>query len=671
MTDLGKIAVLLTVALSAYSVVGSVVGARWRMPELVQSARSAAYVAPLTLAVATMVLVAAFVMHDFSVQYVAENSSRAMSWWLTWVAFYAGNEGSLLFLAVIFSVLAAVAVARAPKQVAPSLPYTVAVLSAVTLFCSAVLATLASPFVEVASPPLDGRGINPLLTHPGMLVHPPMLMTGLIGVAIPFSFAFGHLASGRTGDEWVDPARVWGLVVWAILTIGLLLGAWWAYTILGWGGYWAWDPVENAGLLPWLPLTAFIHSIMVQRRRGMFRSWNIVLITVAWGMAMYGMFMNRGGPVPSVHSFAQSALGWVFLLFLACNVVVAFGVFFWRYGRLRSSAPVGSPLSREVAFLVNNVLFLLITLVTLWGVVFPLVSQVFRGVTVTVGRPFYDTTTGPLFLALLLLMGVGPLIPWRRGSPQRLTRTLALPAAAAAAVALVALVLGVRSLFPLMGLFGCTVAGAAILREWARGTRVRRRRGESYPLAFGRLIAANRPRYGGYIVHLGIVLLGFSVIGSAFYSVQEDVSLAPGQEATVGGFTVQYVSNSTEVFPDRVEQRAVVRALRGDDLLRTMSPGYVFYPDFSLAATRAAIRTTPREDLYIIASEFSEGGQALFRIYVNPLVLWMWIAGPLFVLGTLVALWPERGRTVASVMRMRENPAEQAPVAQGAPTPGN
>ena len=468
MTDLGKIAVLLTVALSAYAVVGSVVGARWRMPELVQSARSAAYVAPLMLVAATIVLVAAFVTHDFSVQYVAENSSRAMSQWLTWVAFYAGNEGSLLFLATIFAVLAAVAIARAPKRVAPSLPYTVAVLSIVTLFFSAVLATLASPFVEVASPPPDGRGINPLLTHPGMLVHPPMLMTGLIGVAIPFAFAFGHLASGRTGDEWVDPARVWGLVVWAILTIGLLLGAWWAYTILGWGGYWAWDPVENAGLLPWLPLTAFIHSIMVQRRRGMFRSWNIVLITVAWGMAMYGMFMNRGGSVPSVHSFAQSTLGWVFLLFLAFNVVVAFGVFFWRYGQLRSSAPVGSPLSREVAFLVNNVLFLLIALVTLWGVVFPLVSQVFRGVTVTVGRPFYDITTGPLFLALLLLMGVGPLIPWRRGSAQSLKRTLLLPAAAAAAVALVALVLGVRSLFPLLGLFACTVAGAAILREWAR-----------------------------------------------------------------------------------------------------------------------------------------------------------------------------------------------------------
>ena len=397
MADLahGNITLLLAVALAAYAGVGSLVG-QWRhSPDMVLSARYAAYLTPLMLIASMLVLIAAFVDHDFSLRYVAGHSNRAMDPWLTWVAFYAGNEGSLLFLAAIFSGAAALAIRLAPDEVRPALPFTTAVLMGVTLFFVAVMMTMANPFFELPITPPDGQGINPLLTHPGMFFHPPMLMSGLIGVGLPFAFAIGHLLAGQTGDEWVDTARTWGLIVWVTLTIGLLLGAWWAYTILGWGGYWAWDPVENAGLLPWLPLTAFIHSIMVQRRRGMFRMWNIVLIILAWGLAMYGMFMNRGGPVPSVHSFGQSTMGWVFLIFLGVNLIGAFAVFFWRYNRLRSAAPLESRLSREAAFLLNNLLFLMIALVTLWGVVYPLVTDVFQGVTVTVGRPYFDIIAGP------------------------------------------------------------------------------------------------------------------------------------------------------------------------------------------------------------------------------------------------------------------------------------
>ena len=657
MADLGSITLLLALALAAYAGVGSLVGQWRRAPELALSARYAAYLTPLMLVTSMVVLVAAFVDHDFSLRYVAGNSNRAMDPWLTWVAFYAGNEGSLLFIAAVFSAAAALAVRLAPDEVRPALPFTTAVLMAVTVFFVAVMMTMANPFYELPVTPPDGQGINPLLTHPGMFFHPPMLMSGLIGVALPFAFAMGHLLAGQTGDEWVDTARTWGLVVWATLTIGLLLGAWWAYTILGWGGYWAWDPVENAGLLPWLPLTAFIHSIMVQRRRGMFRMWNIALIILAWGFAMYGMFMNRGGPVPSVHSFGQSTMGWVFLLFLGVNLIGAFALFFWRYNRLRSAAPLESRLSREAAFLLNNVLFLMIALVTLWGVVYPLVTDVFRGVIVTVGRPYFDIIAGPLFLALVALMGVGPLLPWRRASGRGLLRLLRFPIILGVIVAVVAVALGVRAFLPALAFGVAGLAAAGILREWARGVQVRHAKGEGYLTAFGRLIASNRPRYGGYIAHLGIVLLAFAATGSSFYSVQEDFSLAPGERAALGSYEIEFLGSSAETKPDRIERRAAVLVYKDGQPLEQLNAGFAFYPAFSMAATRAGIRQTPVEDLYVLASEFTPDGRALFRVHVNPLVVWLWIAGPFMVLGTVVSLWPERQRAVAALPSMHAAPA--------------
>ena len=341
----------------------------WRkgLPELAISARYATYLIPLILLISIMSLVSAFVSRDFQVRYVAENSSLAMSKAYAWVAFYAGNDGSILFIAAVLSIAAAVSLALAPKLSGASLAYTNAVLMTVLGFFLFVLFFLANPFETTAVAPADGRGINPLLTHPGMFVHPPLLMTGLITVTVPFAFAMGHLLAGRTGDDWVDTARSWALIGWGVLGTGLLLGGWWAYTILGWGGFWAWDPVENAGFMPWLVMTAFIHSIMVQKRRGMFRVWNIVLINLAFTSALLGMFINRGGPTPSVHSFAQSILGWVFLGFMAFSVLFAFGLLFHRIGRLRNAQSLESKLSREAAFLVNNMLFLGMAFVIIWG----------------------------------------------------------------------------------------------------------------------------------------------------------------------------------------------------------------------------------------------------------------------------------------------------------------
>ena len=642
MADLGYITLLLALVLASYSVMGSLVGASRGAPQLVRSALNATYLAPIALGLSTAGLVGAFVSKDFQVQYVAEHSNRAMDPQYIWVAFYAGNEGSILFIAFALAVLAAVAVFFSPKALQPSLPYVNAVLMLVLVFFVAVMVFLANPFARLDFPPLDGRGINPLLTHPGMFIHPPMLMTGLISFTVPFAIAMGAMLSGRTGDEWVDAGRAWGILSWALLGIGLLLGAWWAYTILGWGGYWAWDPVENAGFMPWIVATAFIHSIMVQKRRGMFRMWNLALLIIAFGFAQFGMFINRGGPVPSVHSFGASTLGWIFLMFMGVTMLISFAIFFWRYNSLKSAQTLESALSREGAFLVNNLLFLGVAFVTLWGVVYPLISELFQGETITVGQPFYNQVNGPIFLALIFLMGVAPFLPWRRASWRTVRQALLAPVAVAVLVVALLLALGVRNPFAVTAFGLCSFVTAGIVREWARGAISRHGRGESYPIAFARLIAGNRPRYGGYVVHLAVVLLALGVAGSSFYGIQRDVALSPGETAEIGEYSIKYIGSSAVDRADRVEARTEVHVFRGDSFLGAFYPKRDFYPSFNMASTQAAIRSTPVEDLYIIPGEILDDGRALFRIFVNPLVMWMWVAGPLLILGVLVALWPQR-----------------------------
>ena len=431
MADLGAACLWMGLALAAYSFFASIGGQLRGSPALVDSGRKASYVLVVVLLVSTLSLVQSFIARDFSLQYVAEHSNLAMPNIYTWVAFYAGNEGSLLYIAFALSVMAALAIWLAPASTRPTLAWTTAILMLIEVFFLAVMGFMANPFAKLPFPVPDGQGINPLLTHFGMFFHPPALMAGLVGISIPMAFSLGNLIGGRGGDEWIDAGRAWGVGIWALLAAGLLLGSWWAYTILGWGGFWFWDPVENAAFMPWIALTAFVHSIMVQKRRGMFRMWNIVLIDVAFGLALYGMFMNRGGPVPSVHSFGASTLGWVFLLFLAFGVIVPLAIFFWRYDRMKSAQSLDSMLSRESAFLVNNLLLLGIAFATLWGTVYPLLSRLFAEQEITVARPFYDQVNGPLMLGLVLLMGVGPLLPWRRANLRSLQRALLIPGVAA------------------------------------------------------------------------------------------------------------------------------------------------------------------------------------------------------------------------------------------------
>ncbi len=641
--DAGYVALAIALVVGVYAALGSFLGAVRQVPVLVASARYGLFTIPVLLAISTAALVNAFVTHDFSVRYVAENSNLAMPVNYTWVAFYAGNAGSLLFIALVFSLVAVIAVKHMSTRIPHTTPYSTAIIALVLSFFLGVTVFLANPLEQLEVVPLDGRGINPLLVHFGMFIHPPMQMTGLVSVALPFSIAMGALLAGRGGrDEWVDVGRMWGMVSWLILTIGLLLGTWWAYTILGWGGYWAWDPVENSALMPWLALTAFVHSIMVQKWRGMFRMWNIILVVVAFTLAEMGMFINRGGPVPSVHSFAQSTMGWVFLGFMAFTLVGSLAAFAWRMNTLRSRGTLESWLSRESVFLTQNVLFLAVALITLWGTVYPVIADLSQDTVITVGEPFFNRVNGPLLLVIVFLMGVGPLLPWRRATARAVLKTLRYPLALSAAAAVALAGIGVREPVALLALAICVMAVAGIGREWVRGTRSRHAKGEGYAAAFGRLLASNRPRYGGYVVHLAISMLAVGAIGSSFYAVQRDFTMLPGEEGSLGGYTFRYVDFSEATYPDRDEVTGLFEVHRGGNYIGELRARSSFYPDFRMSATRAGIRSTPIEDFYIVPSEFEDGGRAVFRVYVNPLVWWMWASGALFVLGAALALSPRR-----------------------------
>ena len=652
MVDAGQLALIIAMVVTAYAAVASFVGSWQRVPDLTASARYGFYSVPLLLLVSTAALVYAFVTRDFSVRYVAENSNLAMPHIYTWVAFYAGNAGSLLYLALVLATVSTIAVLTIRKRLPHTTPYALGTMALILAFFLGIMLFLANPLERLPIAPPDGQGINPLLVHFGMFIHPPLQMAGLVLVAVPFSIAMGALAARRGGrDEWVDLGRLWGMVSWLVLTMGLMLGSWWAYTILGWGGYWAWDPVENSALMPWLAMTAFVHSIMVQKRRGMFRMWNMALIIVAFTMAQMGMFINRGGPVPSVHSFAQSTMGWLFLAFMAGTLLASIAVFLWRYDSLRSRAQLESIVSRESAFLGQNILFLAVAFVTLWGTIFPVFSEAADGTVVTVGRPFYDRVNGPILLLIVVMMGIGPLLPWRRSTTQSLIRALRAPLIAALLTLVVLLIVGVRQPVALVAFASVGLAVGGILSEWLRGTRSRHRRGEAYPAAFLNLLAGNRPRYGGYIVHLGIAMLAVGAIASSFFSVQRDIAMQTGDVASFGDYTFRYVGAIHTTHPDRAESVAAFDVWKGDRLTGRMDAYRAFYPTFRIASTKGAIRSTPIEDFYIVPSEFGADDQAVFRVLINPMVWWMWASGPVLVLGILVGLWPSRQPALA-VVRM-------------------
>ncbi len=640
MALIGTSLIYISLVATFYALVTSLIGVRLGNNKLNLSSRNTVLLLSVFLLAATLILVISFVNNDFGIRYVSEHSSLAMKPIYTWVAFYAGNEGSLLYVVVVFAVMCAI---YNMSKSSKSLKGTNIILMSIMAFFVLILSTLANPFVENIFVPEDGRGINPLLTHPGMFFHPPMLMAGLIGTAIPFAIVNGLLITKTNIDQQIDVIRVWVIVIWAILAIGLLLGSWWAYTILGWGGYWAWDPIENVALMPWLTLTGFLHSIMAQKRRGVFRIWNIVLIDIAFCLSLFGIFINRGGPVPSVHSFASSDLGWILLLFMFVAVLFSIITLTLRLKFVKSSNEIESILSREASFIYNNILLLGVTFVTFWGVIYPLISDITQGKTVTVAAPFYNQINGPLLLTLLALMGIGPLLPWRNSSAKTLLMAIRTPAVFSILLTFILIILGITKIYPLVSFFICTFVLICIIREFISGTIVRFKHGENIIAAFINFISSNRPRYGGYVVHIAIILLAIAVTGSSFYKIQKDIVLSKGEQTEIGDYTVQYIDSSTIKYSDRSElfhDLKVTKNNKSQDIISWQA----FYPKQNVTTVRAAIISTLLHDVYIISTETTENEEVVFRMTINPLIWWMWLAGPILILGSLIALWPENTR---------------------------
>jgi cytochrome c-type biogenesis protein CcmF len=659
MASLGQICIVGALGLALYAIVSSLAGVRLRVRELVFSGEHAAWGVTALLTAASVTLLTAFAFHDFSLRYVWEHSSRAMSMDLVLAAFYSGQQGSLLYWAWTLSIFSAIVLwqQRRPGPQRIFMPYVVAVLMGIEAFMALLLGFVAGPFEALPRPPADGVGLNPLLYDEGMRIHPPMLLAGLMSWSVPFAFAIAALATGRLTNDWVALCRRYAMVAWVILGLGNILGAWWAYHVLGWGGYWGWDPVENVALMPWLVGTAFVHSIQMQERRGMLRAWNVVLIMVAFFLSVFGTFVVRSGILTSVHAFALSSIGPYFLTFLALVIVGSLGLFFWRLPHLRSDNQLDSLVSRESSFLINNLLFLGIVFAIFWGTIYPLVAEALADQKVSVGPPYFKQVAGPLLGVLLLLMGIGPLLPWRRASREHLLNNFLIPVVGTLVGVALMIGLGIRDPFAVLGFGLCLFVLGTIIQEFVRGALARHSAtGEHIVAAFGNLIRRNNRRYGGYIVHLAILSIGVGVVGSQVYQKETQATLAPGESVSLAGYTVMASGIQRTAQPGSQSVQAVL-TVNGQEL-RAEKQFFDNFPQQS--TTRVGLRSTPVEDLYVVLAGWDGDGLAAkvsLAIFVNPLVSWIWAGGVLLLLGTLVSLWPA---PVVSARRV------SAPVSRGA-----
>jgi cytochrome c-type biogenesis protein CcmF len=642
--DLGRAALVVSLGLVVYAALAGAYAAWKGRRRLADSARNALLAAFGSTAVAAAVLWTALARHDFSFTYVAGHTSRELPLGYTLSAFWGGQEGSLLLWLLVLSGYGAAAVYFNRHAARDVIAWVVPVIGGVATFFALLLVAVASPFTTQVAP-ADGQGLNPSLQNPYMLAHPPLLYLGYVGLTIPFAFAMGALLSRRADERWIVATRRWTLAAWAFLGVGQLLGAHWAYVEVGWGGYYAWDPVENAALMPWLAATAFLHSVMVQEKRGMLRVWNMVLVALAFELSLFGTFLTRSGVINSIHSFTQSSIGPWFLGFIAVVTVFTITLIFVRLPLLRSKTKLESLVSREATFLYNNLLLVAFCLTILWGVAYPLLREAVTGVSVTVGRPYYDFFLRSLGLPLLLLMGIGPLVAWRRASVRALGRTFAWPFAAALLTAVGLVVAGAGSSTP--GLIAYSFSAfvlASIALEFARGTSARRSlAGESWPAAFSSLIARNRRRYGGYVVHAAVVLLAIGVAGSSAYQTVRERQLRPGQSMTVAGYTLRYDELTQSQSSNAVERRAHVALFRGDKRIGSLAPGKNDYPIEQQQSNEVAIHTEylTGTDVFVIADQIDKDGSVFLKVLVKPLVNLIWVAGFVFVGGSLVALWPD------------------------------
>ena len=643
--DLGYGMTLVALALAVYGGVAAGVGARTGRLALVESAQHAALGVFALVTSCFVLLTYAFLTFDFSVRYVATNTNLGTPFYYRITGVWGALEGSIILWSWMLALYTIILIVRHREGARELYPWALATMLGILAFFLLVMTVAAPPFQRQTPIPADGRGLNPLLEDTGMITHPVALYLGFTGFTVPFAFAMAALITGRIGDTWLALTRRWTIVAWYFLSLGLLIGGWWSYHVLGWGGYWAWDPVENAAFMPWLTGTAFLHSVMIQERRRMLRLWNISLVILTFGLTLFGTFLTRSGVIASVHAFTQGSIGILFLTFLAVVLLTALGLVAWRWDVIRSEGELDSVVSRESAFLLNNVLLVAAAFTVFFGTVFPLLSEAVRGVKVSVGAPFFNQVNIPLFLSLVFLMGVGPLIAWRRASLENLKRNFLWPVALGVVAAAAAFALGVRSFLAALTFATTVFVAATIVVDFTRATRARLRLGESLLPAMGRLLVRHNRRYGGFVVHLGILIIALGVMGSHAWSVQTETTLRRGETAELGGYRFRFdgltaveESNHFKVVGDfTVSNGRVLGVLR---------PAKKFYPQEQAPIAYVDYRLGLREDLYLVLGDFArDGSQATIKLQINRLVSWIWIGGFVLTLGALLAILPERHKT--------------------------
>lgn len=647
MNTLGSISLTVAFVVTIYSALAGFIGGRRNIPELVDSARNGVIVYAALTTIAFLVIIYAFVMRDFSLQLVANHSSRDLSLLLTLTAVWSGQAGSLLFWTWILSLYGLTAIWRNWTSNRQLMPYAIGVLMTLQVFFAFMLNFVSSPFKTMEVIPLDGAGLNPLLTHPLMSAHPPMLYLGYIGFTIPYIFAMAALLSGRISDSWIRATRRWTLIAWMFLGLGLLIGGRWAYDVLGWGGYWGWDPVENSALMPWLVGTAFLHSVMVQERKGTLKVWNLGLIILAFTLTVFGTFLTRAGIIQSVHAFATSEVGAWFLGFIAVVALASMALLFYRLPMLRTNSEFDSLLSREVLFLLNNVLFLAAAMAILIGVIWPLISELITGQTLTVGPPYFNLVIGVILVGIFLLMGVIPLIGWGGATLAKLGRRVVAPLLLTALFVAITFVFGNRELIPLFGmaLVGFVIFTTLADMVWATRARQKNTR-ENFFAAFGQLLNRNHRRYGGYLIHLAIAVMAIGIIGSRSYATDEVSALQLGESWETRGYTIVF-ENFAPNIPngEGITAQATLGVYQDGKRITTMQPSTTYYPRQQQNMTDPAIYGDApffRRDVYAIIQGWEDNFEYVsFRVYVNPMVAWVWLGGILYLLAVSITMFPD------------------------------
>jgi len=656
MANFGNFCLLFALCLSLYALIAALTGISQRQSRIAKSAENAAYAAAGCIALAFGSLVYLLVANNFSVAHVASTSNRDLPIFYKIAAVWGAHDGSMLLWVFITAIFCGIAIFQNRSRYRDMMPYVLTVLMADLSFFLFLNIFFSNPFhrlVQVFSDgtlqqfiPADGQGLNPILHHWAMVIHPPVQYLGLIGFVVPFSFAIAALLSKQLGDTWIRTTRRWTILTWIFLGAGLILGGKWAYVVLGWGGYWAWDPVENSSLMPWLVATAFLHSIIVQERKGMLKVWNIILIVLAYLLCIFSTFLTRSGVVSSVHAFADSNLGKFFLIYMLGVLFVTLYLVIDRRTYLKSERSLDSILSRESAFLFNNLILVVSCFAIFWGTMFPVFSEWVRGTKITVGPPFFNNINIPIGLLLLFLTGVGPLFAWRKTSVKSLRRSCLWPVLFSCITCIGLLVGGMRNFYAVICLTLCCFVFVTIIEEFLKASLIRvRSKGENFLAAVGNLTLKNKRRYGGYIVHFSIVLMFIGFAGNAF-NKETTGQLETGQELQIGDYSLKMTGYQDGQTPNYEYGKVVLDVYKNGREVRTLMPEQrIFKTGSGQTTTTVALHSTPKEDLYVVFAGMSHDGLTYeIKAYVNPLVYWIWVGAAMMILGTIVTLLPNRKR---------------------------